>query len=188
MADVDRDIDIFVGGFCDRPNEEYKPAKGPVPSVLLLNNGDGIFTAAKQPALKFFGRTSGAVFADFDNDGRLDLFLINWFSGNHCRLMRNMSEPRNWLDIQIIGRTFNRMGIGSQIKVFKAGQLGNNESLLGFQEITTAYGYASGQPAIAHFGLGDAPAVDLHISLPNGQSIKRRNVSAKQRLVIDQPK
>lgn len=136
-----------------------------------------------EPLVYFPAGPSG----DFNNDGRLDLFLINWFAGNHCRLLRNTSASRNWLEIQVVGRTFNRMGIGSRVKVFKAGELGNDESLLGFQEITTGYGYASGQPAIAHFGLDDESTVDLQIIFPNGQLLERGNVTSNQRLVIDQP-
>ncbi len=121
---------------------------------------------------------------DYDNDGRVDLFLINWFRGNHSRLLQNVSEPQHWLDVQVTGKTFNRMGIGSQIRVYQAGALGKADALLGFQELSTGYGYASGQPAICHFGLGEHAEVDLHVRLPNGKTITKKNVTADQRLVI----
>src|SRR5262245_6576944 len=62
-GDFDGDglIDIFVGGFCDRPNGEYKPADGPVSNRLLRNLGNGRFERVKQPAVESFGRASGAV-------------------------------------------------------------------------------------------------------------------------------
>jgi ASPIC and UnbV len=41
------------------------------------------------------------------------------------------------------------------------------------QEVNTGYGYASGQPAICHFGVGDTDDVDLRVDLPNGQRIQR---------------
>ncbi|MCA9154332.1 MAG: CRTAC1 family protein [Planctomycetales bacterium] len=126
--------------------------------------------------------------ADYDRDGRLDLFLINWFAGNHCRLMRNESPERNWLDVQIVGQTFNRMGIGSQIRVTRSGASDSPDALLGFTEINIGYGYASGQEAIAHFGLGDHNTVDLSVRLPNGTTIERHNVAANQRLVIEEEK
>ena len=104
---------------------------------------------------------------DYDNDGRIDLFLINWFQGNHSRLLHNESPKRHWLDVRVAGRTINRMGLGSQVHVYQAGQLGKAEALLGFQELNIGYGYASGQPAVCHFGLGDATAVDVRVMLPN---------------------
>lgn len=124
---------------------------------------------------------------DVDNDGRIDLFLINWFQGNHCRLLRNVSPVRHWLDVQVVGRTINRMGIGAQVEVYPAGRLGEKAALLGFQEISTGYGYASGQPAVAHFGLDTVDHVDLRIRLPNGKVLQQQNVAANQRLRVEEP-
>ncbi len=36
------------------------------------------------------------------------------------------------------------------------------------QDVVTGYGYASGQPAICHSGLGDTEDIDLRVDLPNG--------------------
>src|SRR5437667_10306975 len=71
--DGDGRIDLFVGGFCDRPNAEYAPSTGPVSSRLFRNKGDGTFERVQQPGVEFFARTSGAVFADLDNNGTLEL-------------------------------------------------------------------------------------------------------------------
>lgn len=124
---------------------------------------------------------------DFDNDGRLDLFLINWFTGDHSRLLRNESAARHWLQVRVTGKQMNRMGIGAQVKLFKSGQLGKESALLGFQEISIGYGYASGQPALAHFGLGDAAKVDLQIRFPNGKTLTRTDVNADQLINLVEP-
>src|SRR6185436_12440385 len=78
-GDVDGDgrLDLFVGGFCDRPNAEYAPAAGPVASRLLRNRGDGTFERLTSPGVEFFARTSGAIFADLDNNGTLELYSAN---------------------------------------------------------------------------------------------------------------
>ncbi len=119
---------------------------------------------------------------DYDNDGRVDLCLINWFSGNFTRLLDNESALENhWLNVQVVGKRINRMGIGAQVRVFSGGEL------LGFQEVTTGYGYASGQEAICHFGLGSAEAVDVEVRLPSGQTVRQAAVAANQRLMIEEP-
>jgi hypothetical protein len=119
--------------------------------------------------------------ADFDGDGRLDLLLVNWFAGNHTRLLRNVASPRNWLDVRVVGKTVNRDGIGSRIEVR------SGDKLLGVQEIATGFGYASGQMPIAHFGLGDVAAIDVTIMLPGGtKPILRRGVKANQRLIVNE--
>jgi enediyne biosynthesis protein E4 len=131
----------------------------------------------KEPMVYYPAGPSG----DYDNDGRLDLFLVNWFQKNHCRLLHNESPKRNWLDVQVTGKKMNRMGIGAQVRIYQG------EKLLGFQEVSTGYGYASGQPAVCHFGLGDVDAVDVVVTLPGGQSLRREKVAANRRLTVAEP-
>lgn len=123
---------------------------------------------------------------DYDRDGRTDLLLINWFRGNHTRLLRNTSPSGQWLDVTICGREMNRMGLGAQVRLYAAGSQ-EDRQLLGFQELTTGYGYASGQPAVCHFGLGETSRVDVEVTLPRGRGkIVRKGVASGQRLVIDE--
>ena len=124
--------------------------------------------------------------ADYNADGRVDLALVNWFAGNHCRLLKNIGGGKNhWLDVRVTGREFNRMGVGSQITVYPAGKLGQADALLGFQEVTIGYGYASGQEAVCHFGLGRIDRVDLQVRLPDGRSLQRHGVPADQTLLVE---
>jgi hypothetical protein len=73
------------------------------------------------------------------------------------------------------------------VKVYKAGQIGKANALLGFQEVTTGYGYASGQPALCHFGLGDETAVDVEVRLPDGRLVARPGEKADRVLSVDEP-
>ena len=79
------------------------------------------------------------------------------------------------------------MGIGSRVEVFAAGHSGERGHLLGAQEISTGYGYASGQPAVCHFGLGNAEAVDVEVRLPDSLLVKKANVKASQILLVEEP-
>lgn len=126
--------------------------------------------------------------ADFDGDGRVDLFLVNWFPDNYCRLLKNESPQRNWLTLTAAGKTVNRMGLGTRFSIYEAGKLGEARALLGASELNIGHGYASGQPAECHFGLGDAKTVDLVARFANGKTVERRGVNANQRLVIEEPK
>jgi hypothetical protein len=112
---------------------------------------------------------------------------VNWFAGNHSRLLRNESKPARWLDVRVVGRRMNRMGIGAQVELFSAGRIGNKRALLGFQEIGTGYGYASGQPAVAHFGLSGVGEVDMRVHLPGGRTVDRTAVRADQLITIEEP-
>ena len=69
--------------------------------------------------------------------------------------------------------------------MYPAGKLGDRKQLLGMREIATGYGYASAQPAIAHFGLGQVERVDLEIVWPHGKGrMERKDVAVNQRLSL----
>ena len=77
-ADVDGDgwTDLFVGGFADRPAEDYRRAgaEGPSPDRLLRGGAAGFTVDPAFPGEP--ARTSGATFADLDDDGDLDLVVV----------------------------------------------------------------------------------------------------------------
>lgn len=124
--------------------------------------------------------------ADFNRDGRLDLFLANWWTGLRSLLLRNESQSGNWLRVAVRGgEGVNKMGIGSLVRIYPAGKLGSAESLLGAREISAGYGYASGQEAIGHFGLGTLDVCDVEVVFPHGKGrIERKNVKANQVLTL----
>lgn len=119
--------------------------------------------------------------ADYDNDGRLDLVMVSWWVECGSLLLRNETAGGNWLQVQVEAPGVNRTGIGARVKVFAPG----GKELLGAREIATGYGYASGQPAYAHFGLGSLETCDLEVVLPHGKGkIERKGVKANQRLTL----
>lgn len=126
---------------------------------------------------------------DFDRDGRIDLLLPNWWIEDRSLLLRNETPGGNWIDIRVEGtKDVNRMGIGSKVKVYPAGKLGDAAALLGMREINAGYGYCSGQEAVAHFGLGKETQVDVEVILPHQRgTFSQKGIQANQRLVLKQP-
>jgi hypothetical protein len=124
---------------------------------------------------------------DFDRDGRLDLFLGNWWVKQRSLLLKNESKTGNWLQVAVVGSDgVNRNGIGSVVRVYPAGKLGQSESLLCAREIAVGYGYASGQEALAHIGLGNLDVCDVEVILPHGKGrIERKDIQANQRLTME---
>jgi len=82
--------DLFVGTFADRPDTTYNVRGhkgGPEPDKLFINQGNGTFKQQKNSPVEIAGRCSGAAFADFDNDGDLDLIVSHqsYEAGDHER-------------------------------------------------------------------------------------------------------
>jgi hypothetical protein len=109
--DGDGRPDLFVAGFCDRPNSEYQPAKAPVPSALFRNLGNGKFQWIKNSATQFCGRTTGALFADLNNDGLPELYI-----SNNSRGKTNASEEPQASAQKMHSKLFeNRKGVFQDI-------------------------------------------------------------------------
>src|SRR5205814_2534186 len=96
--------------------------------------------------------------ADFDRDGRLDILLPNWWIEDRSLLLRNETPGGNWLDVRVEGtRGVNRMGIGSNVKVYPAGRLGDPAALLGCREIAVGYGCGPAPRGVLNSGLAPPP-------------------------------
>ncbi len=121
---------------------------GPTDSDRSLSSS-ALFRRLIQEKTVFYS-APGRV-ADWDADGRLDIFLASWWPEMRPLLLHNETPCGNWLQVSVEGTgTINRMGIGSRILVYRAGKIDNQDALLGCREIAVGFGYASGQPAIAH--------------------------------------
>jgi len=130
--------------------------------------------------------SAAAPCTDYDRDGRVDLFVANWWPERPSLLLHNESTAGHWLAVRVEGATgVNRQAIGARIQVFRPGHLGQPDALLGCRDISVGYGYGSGQEAIAHFGLGDEKTCDLLVVLPHGKGkIERRNVAADRYVTL----
>lgn len=123
--------------------------------------------------------------ADFDRDGRMDLFLPTWFETVPNRLYRNTTPGGHWLTVRVQGSAKgpNTQGIGAIVRAYTVGHVDEPAFLLCRADIAVGTGYASGEEALAHLGLGPATHCDLSIQW-NSQSIQQKNVAADQFLTL----
>jgi hypothetical protein len=153
---------------------QYKQANS-----VFLNRGDGTFRDASQGAglaLGVPGAHRGAAFADFNNNGKIDVVVSA--IGAPAELWENVSPDDNhWLVIKLTGTRSNRDGIGTVIAV--DGQ---------YNHMTTAVGYASSSHFGTHFGLGRTSLVSkIEIHWPSGIVQVLRDVSVNQILNVHEP-
>lgn len=180
--DNDGDLDIFVTNGSTFQELSRPEVLIPQADMLFQNNGDETFTDVSQgvgiAALPIrVGR--GATFGDYDNDGDVDIFVVN----NHAppTLLRNEGGNRNnWLQIKLVGSGTNRDAIGAKIQVKTADHTQ-------IREIYAGDSYMSFNSLIAEFGVGNATQIEtLQVTWQNGETQKLHNVPANQRIRITQ--
>jgi hypothetical protein len=154
----------------------------PQQSSLLRNNGDGTFTDVSMQAGSFFQTqivSRGACFADYDNDGSVDAFVVTL--GGKGILLHNtpLAGKRNhWLTVKLVGTRSNRDGFGASLEA-TAGDLHQ------WVQSTSASGYLSQNDPRPHFGLGQHTVVDtLTIRWPSGTVQTLHEIKADQVLKV----
>lgn len=116
--------------------------------------------------------------ADYDRDGRIDSFMVEWFPELPSAMFRNeTTDTGNGLFVDVVPHAD---AIGAKVEVYCARGLGDADQLIGAREISIEVGYAAGLPTELHFGVGWATKVDLRVTLPNGgEVIERENVNVR---------
>jgi hypothetical protein len=185
IRDMDNDglLDIAPGNF-------YRDERDIVQPVVFRNLGtkDGIPQFSMPPVDRWIPLYAAAgPLADFDRDGRIDLAMISWQQPGFL-VCRNITEGGHWLGVRVKGdgKQHNIMGIGSIVRIYREGHAGEPEHLLGRYDMAIGYGYASGQEAIAHFGLGATTACDMTVSW-NGKTKVVKSVTADQTVEVTFP-
>ncbi|TLV01596.1 RNA-binding protein [Dyadobacter luticola] len=152
-------------------------------NYIFRNNHDLTFTkkleewGMAEPAV-----SSGAVYADLDNDGDLDLVVNN--INDVAFVYQNMSSEQkagSWLQLKLKEKSGNQNSVGAKVYVYSQGNMQ-------YQELNPNRGYLSCTPLRLHFGLGNAASADsVRIIWPDGTLEVKKNVKAGQVLTVEKP-
>lgn len=211
LADFDNDgvCDLFItNGIYRRPNdldfinyyahaaEAYDASKKKLSdhAYALMPEGklsNYLFRGSASLQFKNVGATegitkksfsNGAAYADFDNDGDLDLVVNNLEEASDIYRNNSDCETGNYLSIHPEGAGYNKMGLGAKV-VLTAG----NKKFYYYQSATR--GFESASAGDVHIGLGDITIIDtLRITWPDkpGTQQELYNVKSNQKIVLKQ--
>ena len=152
-------------------------------NYMFENQGDLRFTnVAPKWGLARGLKSTGAAYADLDNDGDLDLVTnnINDYAYIFENRLSDGLQDTNYLQVKLEGEEANTFGIGAKVTLY-AGET------MQYAEQMPAKGYLSTVSPLLHFGLGSQAQVDsLQILWPDGRQQTRTDVAANQRIVLRQ--
>lgn len=187
LADFDNDglLDIFAANGHVYPQvdalkvgQTYLQRK-----EVYRNLGNGKFeeVARSSPDLLTGKSSRGSAVADYDNDGDLDVLVVNL--NDRPSLYRNDANNKNhWIGFRLEGTRSNRDAIGARIEIETNGKKK-------VSEVRSGGSYLSHDDLRVHFGLGDATAVDhLRIRWPNGNTQELGGFDAGQLVTLREPR
>jgi hypothetical protein len=183
LVDLDNDgnPDIFLVTGQVYPELEAVFAKYPRrgPRILFRNQGNGTFVQLGDeagPAIASRYVSRGCAFGDFDNDGDLDIMIMN--QNEPPSLLRNDAPPQNhWIKVRLQGTKSNRSAIGSRVLV-------RYGSKVQAQEVMSQSSYVSSNDPRLHFGLGAVESVDIEVRWPLGLVEQHKNIAVNRLITL----
>jgi len=177
--DHDGDVDLFVA------NGDLNPNCVPMADFYFENLGNKFEDHARAVGLADYGIGRGSVVFDYDNDGDLDLLVVNqapvldYPVSSYTRLYRNDSTGGNWIKIALKGVQAESHGIGSKIEVEAGGKKMIREIDGGSSS------HLSQNSVIAHFGLGKVPKINkITVYWTGGNTQTISNIPVNQLITI----
>ncbi|MCF6190338.1 MAG: CRTAC1 family protein [Cocleimonas sp.] len=176
FGDVNNDgfDDLFIA----KGNVEQMPdAAMKDPNNLLIQNKEGKFTEVGQQAgIADTGKSRGATLSDLNQDGKLDLVVIN--RRVDMQIYENTSTKiGNWIAIKVHQKGSNTRAVGAWIELQANGKIHH-------REITVGGGHAGGSAVANHFGVGDVKQIKFRVTWPDGEESKWHTKEVNQIIVF----
>ncbi len=179
--DHDGDQDLYV------TNGDLNPNCTPMGNFYFENENTKFLEKGRETGTNDYGVGRGSVVFDIENDGDLDILVVNqkpvqdYPTNSTTRLFRNDLQKGNWLKVALKGIDSDKNGIGARVEVVSQG----------IQMIREIDGggssHLSQNSVIAHFGLGDSKTVDsIKITWPGGHEQLLTNQQANTLLTIEE--
>jgi hypothetical protein len=188
FADFDNDgwLDILhvTGTVYPEVEKVYPEYKFKTPRVVYRNLGNGSFEEVSErcgAAVLEPHSSRGCAFGDFNNDGNVDVLVLNM--SEPPSLLRNDNRSgHHWLNVKLVGTRSNRSAIGARVAV-------TTGELRQVREVLSGSSYISQSDLRQHFGLGTAQKVDqLEVRWPSGLVERVKNIDADQFIVMEEGK
>ena len=164
-SDNDGWLDLFVANGHIYPQIDLNTADiGYAQRNLFYRNVGGLFrSSASSIGLELVKVSRGAAFGDYDNDGDVDILVVNL--NDTPTLLENRRDNRNnWLGLELVGVESNRDAIGARVQLAVGEQIQT-------REVQRGYGYLSQHDTRLLFGLGSAAQIDhIEIHWPSGRT------------------
>lgn len=150
-------------------------------NYIFKNNGDLTFKdVSKAWSKETPSFSNGAVYADLDNDGDLDI-VVNNINDEATILKNNASELKkgNYLNVSLTGPKTNPFGIGAKAIVY----LNDDEKII--RQLINTRGFLSSVDNNLHFGLGNTKTIKkLEVLWQDGKTQVLNNIAVNQKLNI----
>jgi hypothetical protein len=163
--DNDGELDAYVANGRVKSGQRQLDPQNPYaePNTLVRGMGSGDFEEVKNAgtAKSLLATSRGAAFGDLDNDGGVDVVVINRDGPVH--LLRNIAAKRGgWIMFRVLNRKGND-AIGAMVRVDAGGRSR-------WRQVQPNEGYCSSNDPRLHFGLGTLERVDrITVRWPNGK-------------------
>ncbi len=163
--DSDGKLDLFIANGSTFQQDDNPKLLIPMKDQLFWNKGadEGFFDVSSASGdyfnQEFGGR--GVASADYDNDGDIDLFIVN-NAGPGVLLNNDGGNANNWAKVYLIGARSNKMAIGAKIRMVSG-------NLTQVRQVGAQGSYCSQNSLKEIFGLGEQSQIDtLQITWPSG--------------------